>query len=78
MIAEALDTLQALLIAGGIWLITGSIALLLVLTLAVLGLYGIARATWRALRGHNRPTWARSRAAARRYARRGPDYEEAA
>ncbi|MFC7880452.1 hypothetical protein ACFUVV_00990 [Streptomyces sp. NPDC057376] len=78
IIAEALDTLQALLIAGGIWLIVGGITLLLALTLTLLGLYGLIRVAWRALRGPDRPAWARSRTAARRYARREPDYEEAA
>lgn len=78
MIAEALDTLWLLVIAGGIWFVLGAIAVGLTLAVLLVALYGLARTTWRALRGPDRPTWARSRAAARRYARREPDYEEAA
>ncbi|GGQ38386.1 hypothetical protein [Streptomyces mutabilis] len=78
ILADALDTLWTLLLAGGLWL-------LLLTAVTTLALYAIAAIVWgalrlarRAFRGPDRPTWARSRAAARRYARRAPDYEEAA
>ncbi|MDX3398412.1 hypothetical protein [Streptomyces sp. ME01-18h] len=79
MIAEAFDTLRLLIIAGGVWFIAGAVALGLVLALFLIALHAAARATWRALTARTRrPSWARTRSAARRYARRSPDYEEAA
>ncbi|MFE0808179.1 hypothetical protein ACFW34_11935 [Streptomyces sp. NPDC058848] len=78
ILADALDTLWTLLLAGGLWL-------LLIAAITTVALYTIAAILWgtyrlarRVLRGPDRPTWARNRAAARRYARREPDYEEAA
>lgn len=78
MIAEALDTLRLLIIAGGLWFAIGAVALGLVLAVLLIALHAAARSAWRALTGRSRrPSWARTRAAARRYARR-PDYDEAA
>jgi hypothetical protein len=79
VIAEALDTLWVLVIAGGAWLIIGAAALALVLAVLLIALYATVRAAGCALhRPTRRPTWARSRYAAARWARRRPDYEEAA
>ncbi|WCN06027.1 hypothetical protein [Streptomyces sp. M92] len=78
IIADALDTLWTLLLAGGLWLLAiAAVTTLSLYSIAAI-IYGTFRLARRALRGPDRPTWARSRAAARRYARREPDYEEAA
>ncbi|WP_108990413.1 hypothetical protein [Streptomyces coelicoflavus] len=80
MIAEAVDTLRLLILAAGIWFIAGAVAVGLALAAILVALYGAVRAAWRLIRPGRRPrpSWARGRAAARRYARREPDYEEAA
>ncbi|MGV9282152.1 hypothetical protein [Streptomyces sp. NPDC003730] len=79
MIAEALDALWSLGIAVLIWLALIATAAVLALEALAVGLYLAARTAWRALTARpRRPTWARTRTAARRYARREPDYEEAA
>jgi hypothetical protein len=74
VIAEALDALWSLGAALLIWLT-------LIATAAVLALEALAVALYTAFRTLHcrtrRPAWARTRAAARRYARR-PDYDEAA
>lgn len=79
MNAEAFDTLRLLILAAGAWFIAASIAVGLALAVLLVGVYGAVRAVWRLIRpgSHPRPSWARGRAAARRYARR-PDYDEAA
>ncbi|NUS79188.1 MAG: hypothetical protein HOV70_23720 [Streptomyces sp.] len=84
ILAEALDTLATLLAAGGIWFLALAAALALVLTVLSLTLIaatraavGVVRRLWRTRR-RPRPSWALTRRLARRYARRNPDYEEAA
>lgn len=78
IIADALDALWSLGWALLIWLGILATAGVLALEALAVGLYKAARNAWRALTGRpGRPSWARSRAAARRYARRAPDYEEA-
>jgi uncharacterized membrane protein len=78
VIAEALDALWSLGWALLTWLAILATAAVLALEALAVGLYVAARYAWRALTGRTgRPTWARTRAAARRYARR-PDYDEAA
>jgi hypothetical protein len=77
IIAEALDALWSLGAALLIWLAILATAAVLAVEALTVALYTTARAAWRALNARTRrPTWARTRAAARRYARR-PDYEEA-
>ncbi|MFJ8146010.1 hypothetical protein ACIQ6R_13150 [Streptomyces sp. NPDC096048] len=75
MIAEAIDTLITLGWAFLGWLIvfaiTGTISIFAALATGAWA-YSTLRRTIVA------PAWARSRRAARRYARREPDYEEAA
>lgn len=79
MIAEALDALWSLGAALLIWLTLITTAAVLALEALAVGLFLAARTAWRALTGRTRrPSWARTRGAARRYARRKPDYEEAA
>ncbi|MEU0018006.1 hypothetical protein ABZ173_10085 [Streptomyces rochei] len=78
MIAEALDTLWTLLLAGGLWLLLLAAITTLALYSVAAIVYGTVRLAWRVLRGPHRPAWARSRTAAARWARRTPDYEEAA
>ncbi|MGX1116366.1 hypothetical protein RKD37_001729 [Streptomyces ambofaciens] len=78
MIAEALDALWSLGAALLIWLALIATALVLALEALAIGLYRAGRYAWRALTARTRrPSWARTRAAARRYARH-PDYDEAA
>ncbi|MGX1221964.1 hypothetical protein [Streptomyces ambofaciens] len=79
MIAEALDALWSLGWALLTWLAILATAAVLALEALAVALYRTVRYAWRALRRRTRrPAWARTRAAARRYARRRPDYEEAA
>ncbi|MFE2457545.1 hypothetical protein [Streptomyces sp. NPDC059402] len=78
ILAEALDALWSLGAALLIWLALIATAAVLVLEALAVGLYTAGRAAWRALTSRTRrPSWARTRSAARRYARR-PDYDEAA
>ncbi|MFD5002182.1 hypothetical protein ACFWMV_04670 [Streptomyces mutabilis] len=78
MIAEAFDTLWTLLLAGGLWLFLLAAVTTVALYAVAAIVYGTVRLAWRVLRGPARPTWARSRTAAARWARHRPDYEEAA
>ncbi|MFH9812535.1 hypothetical protein ACH4NO_18305 [Streptomyces olivaceus] len=87
MVAEALDVLGALLVAGGLWLLGMAAVLTLVLWTAAVTLYAAVRGAVRALGGlwrlwrpgrRPRPSWALRGRTARRYACRRPDYEEAA
>lgn len=80
MIADAFDTLRILILAAGIWFIAAAVALGLVLAVLLVALYGALRAAWRLVRPDSRPrpSWARTRRLARRYARHEPDWEEAA
>ncbi|QCR49844.1 hypothetical protein [Streptomyces sp. SGAir0924] len=78
ILADALDTLWTLLLAGGLWLLLLAATATLALYSIAAIVYGTVRLAWRAVRGPHRPAWARSRTAAARWARREPDYEEAA
>ncbi|MFJ8543346.1 YqaJ viral recombinase family protein [Streptomyces sp. NPDC093586] len=76
--AEALDTIWALGRAFAAWLTVLAALTTLVLYALVLIAWGTARLAWRTIRRPDRPTWARGRYAAARWARHRPDYEEAA
>ena len=80
MIAEAFDTLITLGWAFLAWLAIIAAVVTCALWTLTLAVCLAARAVWRLLRPacRPRPAWARTRAAARRYARHEPDYEEAA
>ncbi|MEU5624247.1 hypothetical protein [Streptomyces tendae] len=79
MIAEAVDTLITLGWAFLAWIAIIAAITTLALWTLTLTVCLTVRALWRLLRPacRPRPAWARTRAAARRYARR-PDYDEAA
>ncbi|CAL9369727.1 hypothetical protein SUDANB140_00828 [Streptomyces sp. enrichment culture] len=84
MVAEALDALWTLLIAGGIWLLITAAVATLTLTVttiaayaALYGLWTACKRRWRPER-HPRPSWALRGRTARRYARTRPDYDHAA
>ncbi|MBZ6250534.1 hypothetical protein KVH27_19400 [Streptomyces olivaceus] len=86
MVAEALEALWTLLIAGGVWLLLGAALLALTLAVTLLAAVAALRGAWtaaqrlRSPRRRPRPSWALTRRLARRHARtrRTPDYEEAA
>ncbi|MER7801212.1 hypothetical protein ABTX71_12865 [Streptomyces parvulus] len=84
IIAEALDALWTLAIAGGVWFLIGAAVLALVLTIATITLYAAVRASVDAvqrlarIRRHPRPSWTRTGRTARRYARTRTRYDEAA
>lgn len=87
MVAEALDVLGTLLVAGGLWLLGMAAVVTLVLWMAAVTLYAVVRGSVRALGGLWRlwrpgrrpcPSWALRGHTARRYARRPPDYDHAA
>ncbi|MEU8537118.1 hypothetical protein [Streptomyces parvulus] len=84
ILAEALDALWTLVIAGGVWFLIGAALLALVLAVATIAVYAAVRASVDAVqrlartRRHPRPSWTRTGRLARRYARNRTRYDEAA